>query len=276
MAWLDQHAVNIIVIIVGAWRVRHFSSTVISRVLTHTVRADLYPTKSDREKRIKTLKTLTKAIARTGVYIIGTVLIIGEINPNYATALFASLGLLTVALGLGARDMVNDFLSGLFIITESQYRVGDFVELAGVSGTVEAVTIRSTVLRDQNGNVHHIANGDILVATNKTFGYSNLNEDIVVAPDTDLDQLAHIINHVGEEVAAKPELKHKILKAPFFDGLDGYRQGGLVAKVSGTTMASDKYLVRSEFYRLLNKALRKHGIDLIAIPPLPLPPTERR
>jgi small-conductance mechanosensitive channel len=266
LGWLDQHTVNILMILIGAWLVRHFSSTVISRIVTHTVRRDLYPTKSDREKRIKTLKSLIKALVRTAVYIIAGILIIGEINPNYATALFASLGLFTVALGFSARDIVNDVLNGIFIVSESQYRVGDFVEIAGVSGTVEHITARSTILRDVNGNVHHVGNGDIVVATNQTFGYSNLNEDIVVATDTDLAKLAHIINHTGDEVAAIPELKNKVIKAPFYDGLDGYRQGGIVVKVGGITTAAEKYLVRSEFYRLLTKAILKYDIKLMNNP----------
>lgn len=263
LGWLDQHTVNILLILIGAWVVRRFGSTIISRIVTHTVRRDHYPTKADREKRIKTLKSLIKALVRTAVYIVAGILIIGEINPNYATALFASLGLFTVALGFSARDIVNDVLNGIFIVSESQYRVGDFIEVAGVSGTVEQITVRSTILRDLNGNVHHVGNGDIVVATNKTLGYSNLNEDIVVATDTDLAKFAHIINHAGEEVAAIPELKNKVVKAPFYDGLDGYRQGGLVVKVGGITTATEKYLVRSEFYRLLTKAILKHNIKLL-------------
>jgi small-conductance mechanosensitive channel len=267
LGWLDQHAVNIIVILVGAWIVRRFSSTIISRILAHTVRRNVYPTKTDREKRLKTLKSLSKALTRTGVYIIAGILIVGEINPNYATALFASLGLFTVALGFSARDIVNDILNGIFIVSESQYRVGDYIEVAGVNGVVESITVRATVLRDQNGNVHHIGNGDIVVATNRTLGYSNLNEDIIVATETDLDKLIHLINHAGDEVAAKPELKNKIIKAPFYDGLDGYRQGGIVVKVGGITTATEKYIVRSEFYKLLTKAILKYDIKLLGGPP---------
>lgn len=262
--WLGEHAVNIIVILVGAWLFRHFGARVMNQVLAHTVRADLYPTKSDRIKRLKTLRSLTGAIIRTGVYVIAGILIIGELNPSYTTALFASAGLVTVALGFGARDLINDFMSGIFIITENQYRVGDTVDLAGVSGTVEDVTIRTTVLRDAEGNVHHVPNGDITVTTNRTLGFSRLNEEITVPPDNDLERIEHIINHVGEELAARTDLKHKIHTAPHVTQINGIRDGNVILTVAGTVSANDKPLIRSEFYRGLHAALKRQDIKLSA------------
>lgn len=272
-SWLEVHAVNIIVIVIGAWLFRHFGAGVMGRILSHTVRPDLYPTKTDRSKRLKTLNSLTGAVIRTGVYIIAGILIVGEINPDYTTALFASAGLVTVALGFGAKDLINDFMSGIFIITENQYRVGDVVEIAGVKGTVEDVTIRTTVLRDLDGNVHHVPNGDITVTTNKTLGFSRLNETVVLQVGTDIERTEHIINHIGDELAARPDMKHKMQQAPHVASIEGYGQGGIILKIAATVSASDKYTVRTEFYRLLYKAFAKHSIELAMQPP-PAPPTK--
>jgi small conductance mechanosensitive channel len=264
--WFDRHLVNILAILIGAWLLRRFGIGIVSRLLQRTVRSDIYPTKADREKRIRTLNRLVSAGMRIGVYLLAAILIIGEINPSYTTALFASAGLITVALGFGAQSMIKDFVSGIFIISENQYRVGDVVEIGGVSGTVEDVTIRTTILRDMDGNVHHVPNGVIQVTTNKTIGYSNINEDIVVSLDTDIDRLEHIINHLGEELAAKPEFKSKILEPPHFASIRGYGQTGLVIKITGKTSAGSKWNVRSEMYRDLHKAFDKYKIKIISLP----------
>lgn len=275
--WFDKHLINIFAILLGAWLFRRFGAGLVNRALRHTIRADLYPTKSDREKRLRTLDSLVGAAMRIGVYIIAAIMLVGEINPSYTTALFASAGVIGVALGFGAQSLIKDFVSGVFIITENQYRVGDIVDLGSASGTVEDVTIRTTILRDLDGNVHHIPNGTIQVTTNKTIGFSRINEDIVVAHDTDVDRLEHIINHVGEELAAKPEFKNQILEAPHFASFKGFALNGLVIKILGTTTAADQWHVRSELYKLLKKAFDKNNIELASVmAPLPPPPKSKK
>lgn len=267
--WLDAHAVNIVLILVLTWILHRFGAQGLKRIIARTVRPDLYPTKVDREKRVKTLESLAKAIVRVGVYMIAVILIIGEINPSYTTALFASAGLITVALGFGAKDLVNDFMSGIFIITENQYRVGDVVEIAGVNGTVEDVTIRTTILRDMDGNVHHVPNGDITVTTNKTMGYSRLNEEITFAPKTDIEHVEHIINHVGQQLAAKAAFENKIKEAPHFFAVMGYGPTGTVVKIVAKVTAGDKMEVKSELYKLLDKAFKANGIEVAGSLPTP-------
>lgn len=266
VSWLDHHAVNLIIIFAGAWLVRRFGNKLVQGILARTVRADMYPTKTDRDKRIKTLTSLSSAVLRTGVYIVVAILVLGEINPSYATALFASAGLVTVAIGFGAKNLIQDFISGMFIISENQYRVGDVVMIADVSGTVEAVTIRTTILRDIEGNVHHVPNGAIVVTTNKTIGFSSLNEEIVLPQGTDLERVAHIIDHIGEEMQASADFSKKIKEPPHFASYNGFGQGGLVIKVAGKTAPGDKYTVRSEFYARLYKAFRKHNIEPVTLP----------
>jgi moderate conductance mechanosensitive channel len=258
--WLDLHLINILAILIGAWIVRHFASRVIRSVVNRTVREDLYPAKTDRQKRIKTLDTLVGAIVRVGVYIIATILIIGEINPQYTTALFASAGLIGVALGFGAKDLINDFMSGIFIITENQYRVGDVIEIVGVSGTVEDITIRTTVLRDLDGNLHHVPNGSIKLTTNMTLGYSCVNENIVVDYDTDIDRLEHVINHVGEEMASDAKLGKKIIEAPHFLRIDGFGENGIIIKILAKTVSGEQWDVKAALYKHLKVAFEKNHI----------------
>jgi small-conductance mechanosensitive channel len=273
--WLGNHAFSIILILMAAWVLHKFGASLVSRLLMHTVRADLYPTKSDRDKRIKTLNSLASAIIRVGVYAFAGILIIGELNPGYTAALFASAGLVTVAIGFGAKDLINDFIRGVFIIYENQYRVGDTIEIANVSGIVEAITIRTTVLRDFNGDVHHVPNGAIVVTTNKTIGFSRLNEDLVFAADSDIELIREIIDHTGEKLASQDDMKAKIKRPPHFVGYTGLGQGGVVLKVAATIAPGEKLIVQSEFYRLLLPALRKQKITPLSLAPPPAMSTKK-
>ncbi len=260
--WLGEHLINIIAILIGAWIVRHFSAGFISRLLKRTVRPDLYPTKVDREKRIKTLDSLIGAFVRLTVFIVAAILIIGEINPDYTTALFTSAGLIGVALGFGAKDLVNDFISGIFVITENQYRVGDVIEIGGQSGLVEDITIRTTILRDLSGNVHHVPNGTIGITKNMSLGFSRINEEIMVAYDTDIAKLEHVINHVGEKLAADPEHAHKIIVAPKFVRIQEFADSGIIVKILGKVVAGEQWDIAGEYRKLLKTAFEKNHIEI--------------
>lgn len=266
--WMGAHLFNLVVILVGAFIVRRVSVEFINRLLKHTVRADTYPTRADREKRIKTLHSLASGVIRLVVYIVAGILIISEINPSYKTVLFTSAGLIGVALGFGAQSLIRDIVSGVFIITENQYRIGDEISLVGsagigtVDGIVENITIRTTVLRDLNGNVHHMPNGNIGVTSNKTLGFSRINENLVVALDTDLTKLDKIITQTGEELVAIPELGALILEPPSLVSVKGFSENGLTVRISAKTSPAAQWRIRSEFYKRLKKAFEKNNIKL--------------
>ena len=171
-------------------------------------------------------------------------------------------------MGFGAQSLIKDFVSGIFIIIENQYRVGDVVAIGGVDGVVQDVTIRTTVLRDLDGNVHHVPNGNITVTTNKTIGYSGINEEIIVDASTDLALLEHVINHVGEQLAAMPDLQIYIKETPQFRQVIGLNANGMVVKIVGQATAGDSWRVKGELYRLLKHAFEKHKIKL-GVPLLP-------
>jgi small-conductance mechanosensitive channel len=268
--WFTQHGATIITIIVVAWLIHRFGARFLSRVFQHTVRPDLYPTKTDREKRLQTLDSLISGILRFGIYIVAGLMIIGELGVNTGP-LVASAGILGIALGFGAQSLIKDFVSGMFIIVDNQYRVGDIVKLGLIEGRVEAITIRTTIVRSLDGNLHHIPNGSIAVTTNKTMSFGGIDENIIVDIDTDVDRLIHIINHVGEELAAHPDFVHKIKQAPHFDRIVSFQPTGLEVKILGTTTASNSWRVKGELYKRLLAAFKKAHIEVpamhVAAPP---------
>lgn len=258
--WIGSHGWTILGIIVIAWLVRRYGALLIIRAFHRTIRADLYPTKADREKRIKTLDALIHAITRFAVYVVAAVMIIGEVGVDTAP-LLASAGILGIALGFGAQSLIKDLVSGIFIITENQYRVGDVIEIDNVSGTVEAITIRTTVLRDLNGNQHHVPNGSIVRTTNMTMGFSGIDENITVGIGTDTENLAKVINKVGKELADDPKFTKKIKNPPQFLRVVGLNASGIEVKIVGKTGAGDSWEVKGELYRRLVPALRDAKIE---------------
>lgn len=270
--WATEHLINVAIILLGAWLIRRIANGFVDRLLHHIVRPDVYATKSDREKRVKTLGSLIRGIIRLAVYIITTLLIVSELYPEARTTLFTSAGIFGVIIGFGAQSLIKDLTTGIFIISENQYRIGDEVTLVAglglgrIEGTVEDLTIRTTVLRDMNGNVHHVPNGNIGVTTNKTLGYSQLNEEIVVNFDTDLNKLAKVIDKVGSELQALPQMQSRIIKPPYLDGIKGFTDKGIAVRILAKTNAAAQWKTRSEFYQLLQKALAKNKIKVVGQP----------
>jgi small conductance mechanosensitive channel len=266
--WFLAHALNIVVILVLGWVARVLLTKLVRNIVKQTVRHDLFPSETDRKKRLQTLDGLVGTIVKIVVWVVVVVMLINELGINTGP-LIASAGIIGIVVGFGAQTLIKDFTSGLFIIAENQYRVGDTIEINDITGVVEQITIRTTVLRDINGYLHHIPNGSIEVTTNMTMDYAKLHENITVDTDTDIEQLEHVINHVGEQLAAKPELHKLIVEAPKFVRVTGFNNEGLGVKIIGKTTPGDQWKVQGEFYKQLKKAFEKHHIK---VPRQPLPP----
>ncbi|HMS23183.1 MAG TPA: mechanosensitive ion channel [Candidatus Saccharibacteria bacterium] len=267
-AWIAQHLISIILILILGWIARKFLTKIISQLLRKTIRRDMYPTELDRKRRIKTIDGLITAVVRVGIWIIVITMIIGELGINTAP-LIASAGVVGITLGIGAQSLIRDLVSGMFIIIENQFRIGDVVKLATintpaleVSGIVEDITMRCTIIRDLNGELIHVPNGVINVTINKTVDYSQLNEDIIVQHDTDIEQLEHVINHVGKQLQDSVELGHLIIEAPHFERVVGFNNDGLQVKILGKTQPGEQWRISGEFYKKLKKTFDKNKIKI--------------
>lgn len=225
--------------------------------------------KKDIEKRQKTLSNLFRTIWRVIVIASGIYAIFHDFIPDINTTLaplFASAGIIGIALGFGAQSLIKDFLGGIFIIADNEYRVGDIVEIEGFSGTVEKIGSRLTVLRDPEGNVHYFPNGMIQHVINKTMGYSMARFTLLVQPSTDIDKLADIIDETGEELAKEEAWKDKVIKAPAFVSLGDITGNSTEVIVAGKTQPSDQWAVTAEMRRRLHLAFEKNGVELAITP----------
>lgn len=226
--------------------------------------------KKDIEKRQKTLTGLLTTVWRVLAITIGAFYVIKQLFPGVDFApLFASAGIIGVAFGFGAQSLVRDFLSGIFIISENQYRVGDIVEIEGFGGTVERIGARSTVLRDADGQVHYFPNGMVQHVINKTMGYSMARFFIGVHPSSDIDKVIDIINKTGEKLASEEKWKPKIIEAPSFVSIGDFTSTEVTLLVAGKVQPSDQWSVTAEMRRRLLLEFEKKKIQLgTAFPPL--------
>jgi small conductance mechanosensitive channel len=174
----------------------------------------------------------------------------------------AGLGVAGIAIGFGAQSLVRDLINGIFILLENQYGIGDVVTAAGISGLVEEVNLRRTILRDLDGIVHTIPNGEIRIASNFTKDYSRVNLNIPVAYGEDLDHVIAVINRIGKELAQDPAWQDLILKPPQVLRVDNFGDSGIEIKVLGDTRPIRQWDVMGELRRRLKKVFDEEGIEI--------------
>ena len=260
--FLKDHGLNIIIILLSAYIARKFVMVFVTRVVRRTIKSGNYRTKSDEKQREDTVISILSTAFRVAVWVVAGLLILAEFDINIAP-LLAGAGIVGVALGFGAQSMVEDFLAGVFIIMENQYRVGDVVQInQGVAGVVEHISLRQTVLRDLDGMVHHVPNGQIEIATNMTMEFANVNLDVGVGYGTDLDEVEILINKVGSEMAKTEPWDKLIYEPPQMLRVENFADSAIILKITGKTAPMKQWDVTGELRKRLKKAFDKAGIEI--------------
>lgn len=233
--------------------------------------------RKDLEKRQRTLGALFANVWRIIVIMLVAYGVFVQFFDYKALApLFASAGIIGVAFGFGAQSLVKDFLSGVFIISENQFRVGDIIEIDGFGGTVERIGVRSTVIRDVDGNVHYFPNGMVQHVINKTMGYSMARFTVAVAPDTDISKVSKLIDKLGLTLANEDNWKDKILEAPHFVMMGEFTATAVNLIVSGKTQPSDQWSVVAEMRRRILEKFEQEAITIGTIPVANAAPAKKR
>jgi small conductance mechanosensitive channel len=213
------------------------------------------------QKRAQTLKASVHFALKLVILVIAAITILGELGVEIGPIL-AAAGLVGLAVGFGAQNLVKDIISGFFILVDDQIRVGDVVEVAGKGGLVENVNLRMTVLRDLAGNVHYVRNGEIDVVTNMTKDYSRYVFNIGVAYREDVDEVIAVIREVDRELREDPAFKEDILEPIEVLGLDEFGDSALVIKARTTTRPIKQWSVGREFKRRLKRAFDERNIEI--------------
>ena len=243
---------------------RRLINAIVKRAVHHT----RGQSEADRLKRQNTLTAIFRTATSATLWVIGIMLIFSEFNINVA-ALATGAGLVSILIGFGAQSTIKDYLAGMFIILENQYRVGDIVQMSGgslgtpgVSGSVEEITIRITRLRDLNGNLHVVRNGEPSVISNLSITFANVNVDLEVSYDTDIDRAEAIINKVGEEQAQHEKWAKDIIEPVQLLRLDQFGNSSIVLKCLGKVKPGRQWDIAGDFRRRIKKTFDEQGIEI--------------
>ena len=213
------------------------------------------------QKRMETLDQLGANVLRFFIVMIAFVTMLATVGLEIGPAV-AGLGIVGVAVGFGAQHLVKDYLNGALILIENQFSKGDVIRIAGVSGTVEDFSLRRTTLRDLDGVVHTVPNGEIAVASNLTRVWSRINQDVVVAYGTDIDEAIKVVDAVGREMASDPAWKRRVLETPRVDRVAALGEYGVTLKILGTVRATEQWAAAGELRKRLLVAFKVHGIEI--------------
>ena len=213
------------------------------------------------KKRMDTLDQLGEHVLRFFIVIIAGLMVLRSVGLDVGPAI-AGLGIVGIAVGFGAQHLVKDYLNGALILVENQFSKGDVIRIAGVSGTVEDFSLRRTTLRDLDGVVHTVPNGEIAVASNLTRVWARINQDVTVAYGTDIDQATKVVDEVGAGMAADPQWKRRVLEAPRVDRVAALGEYGVTLKILGTVRAPDQWAAAGELRKRLLAAFHEHGIEI--------------
>ena len=216
---------------------------------------------AEQRRRCETLTSVFLRTVQVALIVIGGFMVLSVLEVNIAPAL-AGLSVAGIAVGLGAQSLVRDALAGLFILIENQFAKGDTIRIGSVTGLVEDVNLRRTVLRDLDGAVHFIPNGEIKMVTNLTRDWSRVHLDLRLDFETDLDRAIAVIDQIGQELAADRTWGPQIIAPPQFVRVDRYEDGRLILKVLGETRPGKQWDLTGELLRRLRTGFAAEGLPL--------------
>lgn len=262
-AWVEEHGPAVALAIVTSYVAYRALGSLLPPLVERTIRARGRGRRAREEmaKRAATLSSIFTGVAAVVIVVIALFSILSELGINIAP-LLAGAGIVGIAVGFGAQSLIRDLINGLFVLIEDQYNKGDVVRVAGFIGLVEEVNLRRTVMRDLDGIVHSVPNGEITTSSNYTKEWSRVNLDVPVAYGEDLDHVIAVINRVGRELAADKGWASKIRQAPQVLRVNNFGDSGIEIKVLGETKPLMQWDVTGELRKRLKKAFDEEDIEI--------------
>ncbi|GAA1926875.1 mechanosensitive ion channel family protein [Nocardioides marmoribigeumensis] len=289
--WFVEHAlvpvVTIVLLVVAGAVLRWVAHRSIDRVVVRaqegvlpsrlgsfgrsSADADLH-LRSRRAQRAKSLGSLLKSISSGIIFGVVLIMCLAEVKVNVAPIL-ASAGVVGLALGFGAQALVKDFLSGIFMLVEDQYGVGDVVDLGEASGTVEAVGLRITRLRDVNGTVWYVRNGEILRVGNSSQNWARSVIDVAVGYDADIARVKRVLEEVADDMWRDEDFHRVIIEEPEVWGVEALDPDRVLVRLALKTAPLEQWRVSREMRERIKARFDHEGIR-IPVAPVVVAPTK--
>jgi small-conductance mechanosensitive channel len=282
--WLVHSGLPILGILVAATLIRWLVNRLISRVIRKSIESRLAERLEGnratrvlagatgalherRRQRTETLGTVLRSLVTAVVFGVAFVMILDELGLPIAP-LLASAGVAGVALGFGAQSMVKDFLSGIFLLVEDQYGVGDIIDTGEAIGTVEDVTLRVTRLRDASGVVWYVRNGEIIRVGNRSQGWSTAVVDLPVAYTEDAERVQGIIRDALQEMDEDPLWHDRLVELPTVVGIEQITGTTITIRVVAKCQPNENLSVQREIRERAKTAFDRHGVKApVTFPP---------
>jgi small-conductance mechanosensitive channel len=278
--WLLTKPLKILMIIVIAFLVRLLLRRLINRVTTLPKSGGKLPSLlrplrerapevlgsaiiERRRQRATTIGSVLKSMATFLIYGLAFILVLGELGLNLGP-IIASAGIIGVAIGFGAQNLVRDFLSGIFMMIEDQYGVGDVVDIGEATGTVEAVGLRITTLRDVKGTVWYVRNGEVLRVGNSSQGFAVALVDVPLGYSADVERASTVIMEAASAATESEALRENVLEPPEMLGVESVTPEGIQLRLTVKVRPGKQWLVQRALRGQLLAALEEAGFE----PPL--------
>jgi small conductance mechanosensitive channel len=276
---------KVLLIVLLAWLIGRFGARALRRgVRSVRARTPMSATSVRADQRASTLGDVLASSLRAVVWSIATLMILEVVGLDLAP-LLAGAGIAGIAIGFGAQSLVKDVISGVFILLEDQYGVGDVVTLEGSTGTVEDVTVRVTRVRSTDGTVWFVPNGEIRKVGNSSMEWSRAVVDVPLPYDADIDTVRRVLTEEGQSLAADADWEAKLLEPPEVWGVQALDPTTVTVRMVVKTAPREQFGVARELRGRVTARLRREGIRATAVtttpaavaatmpPAAPAPPT---
>lgn len=258
--WFLDKPFTIVIILVVAFIVNRLLRRAIRR-FADRLAGDTLADNLRAAARARTVGGVLRSFSTVVVYSVASLLVLGELGQNLGP-LLAGAGIVGVAIGFGAQSLVRDFLAGIFILIEDQYGVGDIVDVGEANGVVEALSLRTTRMRDVNGTVWHVPNGEIHRVRNMSQQWARALLDLSVAYGSDVRRARQIIKRVADEVWKDETWAAKVLEEPEVWGVESLGADGVAIRLVVKTQPSAQWDVMRELRLRLKEAFDAEGIEI--------------
>ena len=230
------------------------------RLIARAVRA-MWEQGADIDVRAEMITAVIVKVATVIVWIISLAMVLGVLGVDTAP-LLATLGVASLGLGFATQDVIRDYLQGFFIFMEDWYRVGDWVVIAGMEGSVELITPRRTVLRETNGTMHIIPNGKIPHASNQTRDWARINLIVTVAYKEDIDHVYQVINKICQDMKNDPEYGENMTTIPAAMRVSDLGDHGVDICIRGDTKPGEQWGLTGELRKRIKKKFDEESIEI--------------
>jgi small conductance mechanosensitive channel len=261
LLWLRTSGVRLLLIAAASVLLVRLLSSLVNRIL-HLMANGSGATISEAEKRALTMASLLRTVGTAFIIIVAALMALREIGLDI-TPLLAGAGVAGLAIGFGAQSLIKDVIAGFFILMEDQFHVGDVIQAAGVSGQVERMSLRTTIVRDLLGTVHFIPNGEIKVASNLTKEWSRAVLEVGIDYQEDLDRTLHVLAEVGRELAADASFGPMVLEPLQVLGVESLGESQVTLRLLLKTLPSKQWEVARELRRRIKYRFDR---EKIAVP----------